>query len=544
MTIDRRKLRWNGWGWIDAPDILGEHAPAVWEWMGKTLGLHPLPSTLAKPLSEITLPPVRLAPGLLAGLSELMAPDRVKTDDFERAFHARGKSYHDLLHLRAGNLETAPDAVVYPASTGECLAAVQFAAAENIALIPYGGGSSVVGGVTGLAAPGQHGVISLDMTLLDQVLEIDEEALTARVQAGVYGPQLEAALQNRGFTLGHYPQSFEFSTLGGWIAPRGAGHQSNKYGKAEHWLVGATLATPKGLWHTERFPGSAAGPQMRDIVAGSEGILGVIIEAIVKIHPAPEVKDYRGYLFMDFAAGVAAAREMMQTGVQTAMIRLSDENETRFYTALTLGGQEPDPSVRFCAMLVGLEGSPAEVAHALGESRAIIEKHGGMHMGESLGENWYKGRFETPYLRDPMMDRGLGVDTLETATHWSNLLRLHDITAKALSDALDAHAAAPGAHGIVMSHLSHAYPDGASLYFTLAFPRAPERAVEQWLAVKNAASGAIVANGGTISHHHGVGIDHLPWIQTEKGAHGIAALKALKRELDPAGILNPGKLLP
>lgn len=545
MSIDRQKLRWNGWGWVDAPDTLGERAPAVWEWMGKTLGLHPLPFTPAKPLSEITLPPIRVvAPDLLASLSGLLAPERVKTDDFERAFHARGKSYHDLLHLRAGNLDTAPDAVAYPVSTEECLAVVQFAAAENIALIPFGGGSSVVGGVTGLAAPGQRGVISLDMTLMDQVLEIDEEALTARVQAGVYGPQLENALQARGFTLGHYPQSFEFSTLGGWIAPRGAGHQSNKYGKAEHWLVGATLATPKGLWQTESFPGSAAGPQMRDIVAGSEGILGVIIEATVKIHPLPEVKDYRGYLFMDFASGVAAAREMMQASVQTAMIRLSDENETRFYTALTLGGQEPDPSVRFCAMLIGLEGSQSEVAHALSESRAIVEKHAGIHMGESLGENWYKGRFETPYLRDPMMDRGLGVDTLETATRWSNLLRLHDITTEALSCALDAQAAFPKARGIVMSHLSHAYPDGASLYFTFAFPRAPERAVEQWLAIKRAVSDAIVANGGTISHHHGIGIDHLPWIQAEKGDHGISALKALKRELDPASIFNPGKLIP
>lgn len=544
MIFDRRKLRWNGWGWTDAPDTLGEKAEAVWAWIGQALGAHPLPWTPAKPLSEITLPPVRLSSDQIKDLTSILAPERVKTDDYERAFHARGKSYHDLLHLRAGKLDTAPDAVAYPVSTEETLAVVRFGAEHRIALIPFGGGSSVVGGVTARPGPGHAGVITLDTTRMNQVLAIDDVSLTARIQAGIYGPQLEEALQAKGYTLGHYPQSFEFSTLGGWIAPRGAGQQSNKYGKAEHWLVSATLATPRGLWITEGFPGSAAGPQLTDLIAGSEGTLGVITEAVVRIHPVPEVKDYRGYIFMDFAAGVDAARVMMQSGVPTAMIRLSDPEETCFYHALHTGGESADPSVRFCLMLVGLEGDKTEVAAARTRTQEIIEKHGGMHMGESLGETWYRGRFSTPYLRDPMLDRGLGVDTLETAACWSNLIPLHDAVTGAIAGAMAANAASPSAKGIVMSHLSHSYPDGASLYFTFMFPRALDHEISQWWAIKRAATDTILAHGGTLSHHHGVGEDHRPWMGREKGRIGAPPLNALKDSIDPTGILNPGKLLP
>lgn len=543
MSIDREKLRWNGWGWVDAPDVLGDKAAGVWKWMGEVLNLGPLPSTPAKALSEIRLPGPRLPGSAMDKLGRLLAPGRVKTDDFERAFHARGKSYHDLLHLRAGRVDTAPDLVAYPISTEETVALVQYAVEANIAVIPYGGGSSVVGGVTAVAAEGQAGAITLDMTLMDQVLAIDEEALIARAQAGVYGPQLEDALQARGYTLGHYPQSFEFSTLGGWIAPRSAGHQSNKYGKAEDWLVAATLATPEGVWTTEGFPASAAGPQMRDIVAGSEGVLGVITEAEFKIQRAPEILDYRAYVFPEFEAAVAAFRDLMQQDVPTAMIRLSDKPETFFLNAVDTGDAQGTGPAQFCLMLVGLEGDRATVDYGLERSRAIIKGHGGIHMGEGPGQSWYKGQFETPYLRDPMMDRGLGVDTLETATRWSSVLPLHGAVTKAIAGALEANAPA-GAHGgIVMAHLSHAYRDGASLYFIIAFPRDLEREVDQWWAVKRAASDAIVAHGGTISHHHGVGEDHLEWVGKEKGATTLEALRALKVRLDPAGVLNPGKLL-
>ncbi|HNR31536.1 MAG TPA: FAD-binding oxidoreductase [Candidatus Hydrogenedentes bacterium] len=600
--MDRKKLRWNGWGWTNGPDVLGAHADAVWAWIGRTVGVDPLPHTPAPGLDDTALPPGRFDDDLLARLGEIVGPEQVKTDPYERAFHARGKGYMDMLHLRTGRIDAAPDAVVYPQTAEECLALVRFAAENQLAVIPFGGGSSVVGGVTALTRPGQRGVLTIDMTLMDQVIAIDEESLVARVQAGIYGPQLEEALQARGFTLGHYPQSFEFSTLGGWIAPRGAGHQSNKYGKAEEWLVEATLATPGGLWCTQGFPGSAAGPQFRDLVAGSEGALGVITEAVVKLHRVPEVKDYRGYLFMDFAAAVAATRELMQRDVPTAMIRLSDPDETYFYAALktaTEGGTPPlrpvsdraaepteglPPSISI--MLVGLEGERAEVEHALAQCRGIIEQHGGVHMGEELGQTWYKGRFETPYLRDPMLDRGLGVDTLETCTRWSNLVRLHEAVTRAIHDAMAAweegkcgmrnaecglsnaecgtsplpegegqgegsnpkseirNLKSPPPRGICMAHISHCYRDGASLYFTFVFPRDPRDPMAQWWAIKRAASNAILANGGTISHHHGVGTDHREWYEAEIGPAGLETLRAAKRALDPEGILNPGKLLP
>jgi alkyldihydroxyacetonephosphate synthase len=307
--------------------------------------------------------------------------------------------------------------------------------------------------------------------------------------------------------------------------------------------VSARVATPQGLWETQGFPGSAAGPQFRDVIAGSEGVLGVITDAVIKIHRVPEVKDYRGYVFSSFDAGIGATREMMQSGVATAMIRLSDLNETFFYNALDTGGAGGDAPAVFCVMLVGLEGEPAEVAHALERSRGIIKKHGGLHMGETPGKSWYEKRFLTPYLRDPMMDRGLGVDTLETATRWSNIGPLHATVTKAIEDALAANAAAPGARGICMAHISHCYRDGASLYFGFAFPRALNREVGQWMAVKKAASDAIIASGGTISHHHGVGTDHMAWIAREKGPIGMDVLKAIKQRVDPTGIMNPGKLV-
>lgn len=544
MSIDRSRLRWNGWGWIEAPEVLGENAGAIWGWMARTLGLDSLPHTPAMPLEQIVLPPSRLDNNEHGRLAAMLSPERVKTDIYERAFHARGKSYHDLLYLRAGRLDTAPDAVVYPETASECLDVLRFCAETGYALVPYGGGSSVVGGVNATAGIGHRGAITLDTTLMNRLLWIDRESLVACAQAGIYGPHLEDALQAEGYTLGHYPQSFEFSTLGGWIAPRGAGHQSNRYGKAEEWLVSAELATPRGLWRTEAFPGSAAGPQARDLVAGSEGILGVITEAAFKIHPVPEVKDYRGYIFTDFHAAVDATRTLMQRGVPTAMIRLSDPDETRFYSALKMGGEEPDPGLRLCAMLVGLEGEKEAVEASLAASRVIIEQHGGMHFGESLGESWYKGRFETPYLRDPMLDRGIGVDTLETCTRWSNIVPLHEAVTRAIHEAMAAHPPFPGAHGICMAHISHAYHNGASLYFTFVLPRYPDSEIEQWLAVKLSASEAILEHGGTISHHHGVGEDHLPWIEREKGAIGLETIRAVKQQIDPANILNPGKLLP
>jgi alkyldihydroxyacetonephosphate synthase len=555
MTIDRSTLRWNGWGSTTQKNPLPADAPQ-WAWIRETLNLSRLPETPPVPLDAIALPRSRLAGPALARLRAIVGEAGLHTGDHERALHARGKSYHDLLYLRAGKLDVAPDAVVYPRSAEEVLAVVELCAGEDIALVPYGGGSSVVGGVNAIGrAPGQA-VLTLDTTLLARVLQIDRVSMTARVEAGIYGPALEDELQAHGVTLGHYPQSFEFSTLGGWIAARGAGQQSNRYGKAEKWLVSARLATPRGFWITEAAPASAAGPNLNQLVAGSEGTLGVICEATVKLHEVPAHRDYRGYLFQSFAAGVEAARRINHAEIPVAMVRLSDAGETHFFQAFSSGATR-GLKARLerallnatgftgdaCLMLVGHEGEADTVTWARRQSEEICKRLGALPLGTRPGERWYHGRFESPYSRDPLLDRGLGVDTLETSTRWSNITALHEQVASAIQDAMGANMPEPGARGVVMAHVSHSYLDGASLYFTFVFPRRLDAEITQWLAIKRAASEAIARHGGTISHHHGVGTDHLAWLPHEKGAIGMSLLEATKREIDPQRVLNPGKLL-
>lgn len=542
--MDKTKLRWNGWGLYDAPDVLGEKATGIWRWLGEYLGIGNLPNTPAVALDQASLEDPRLSSAQCEDIHRIIASDRVRTDAYERAYHARGRSYHDLLYLRNGDLWSAPDAIIYPKSIEEVEALVTYAAANDVVLIPYGGGSSVVGGVTPRKEKDIRPVLTVDMALMARILGVDRNSMMAHVETGIYGPDLERQLQEQGVTLGHYPQSFEFSTLGGWIAARGAGHQSNKYGKAEDWFIAARVITPTGIWITEKFPKSGAGPLVKDLVPGSEGTFGIITDAWVHLHEVPEKKEYRAYIFPEFESGVDAVRRLMQQPVPTAMVRLSDANETFFYSVLHGGAEvgENGP-LGFCLMLVGFEGQAEQVDAYRAQADTILAACGGADMGTSMGELWLSTRFETPYLRDPMLDRGLGVDTVETAVDWGRLLTLHDNVTTAMEDSLRRNHPRPGAKGIVMAHVSHSYRNGASLYFTFIFPRKLESPVEQWQAIKNDASNIIVEQGGTISHHHGVGMDHLPWMQKEKGLKGQQLLKQLKKTLDPKNIMNPGKLI-
>ncbi len=556
MTIERKSLRWNGWGPENQDNMLPDNAPQ-WAWMRDALGMARLPITKAKPLETITLAPCRLSDDIIGKLSAIVGGAQVKTDNYERAFHARGKSYHDLLYLRAGKLDMAPDAVVYPQNVDEVLAIIRLASDNDITLIPFGGGSSVVGGTNAMAKSLGGTVITLDTTLMSRIIQIDKIAMTATIEAGIYGPALEAALQKHGVTLAHYPQSFQFSTLGGWIAARGAGQQSNRYGKAEKWLVSAKLATPNGIWTTEATPASAAGPNLNQIVAGSEGTLGVICEATVRIHEIPARKDYRGYLFKDLASGIEAARRINHADIPVAMVRLSDAKETYFFQAFSATSSPNSLKARLqraylrfrgfndepCLMLIGHEGNTETVAWAQSRTETICTSLGAMKLGTSAGERWYHGRFGSPYSRDPMMDHGIGIDTLETSTRWSNIESLREKTVAAIENAIAENVPEPECKGIVMAHVSHSYPDGASLYFTYVFPRQLNREVEQWQAIKRAASDVLLENKGTISHHHGVGVDHTPWLQEEKGAIGFDLLKTIKAKMDPKGVMNPGKLL-
>ncbi|MBU6444087.1 MAG: FAD-binding oxidoreductase [Alphaproteobacteria bacterium] len=556
MSFDHSKLRWNGWGLAAHKDAVAADE-AVWNWLAERLGMPSLLATPARPLEEIALPVPRLSEQDRAALTAIVGAERILEDDYARAYHARGKSYHDLLHLRAGDLSCAPDAVVCPRGGEEVGAILRFADAQGIAVVPYGGGSSVVGGVTAEKGP-LRAVISLDLSGLDRLIDIDPVSQTATLEAGISGPALEKALAAKGMTLGHYPQSFEFSTLGGWISHRGAGQASSRYGRAEDWLVSVKLATPRGLLATEDFPASAAGPRLTDLVVGAEGQFGIVTEATVRVHPVPAVRDYRGFLFHDFAGGAAAIREAVQAELPVAMLRLSDAGETGFYRTFSGLGKRKGLKdwiegrvlsmrgfdANMAAMIVGLEGDAGTVAYARQHVEAIAKRLGAMPLGTGAGKRWLAGRFHGPYLRDPLLERGVGVDTLETATSWSKLDGLYAAVKTALETSIADTAPRPGARGIVMCHISHSYRDGASLYFTHIFPRTLDGEITQWQAIKKAAGDAVAANGGTISHHHGVGEDHLPWIAAEKGALGVEVLRAIKDTLDPKGILNPGKLIP
>ena len=559
MRYARQALRWNGWGSSEVSFDTRGRDREVWEFVADAVGLDPLPSTPAAPFEKVILPEPRWTPAILAGLIATTSEEQVKTDRYERAFHALGRSYHDMLRLRSGTLRTAPDAVVYPESTDEVLAVLAFCDAHGLAVVPFGGGSSVVGGVEGSDGlegsrrPRHRGVVTLDTTRMSRLLDVDPVSMTARAQAGIYGPSLEHELGERGFTLGHFPQSFEFSTLGGWIAARGAGQLSNRYGTADKFLVAASVATPTGLWTTRPFPASAAGPNLNHLIAGSEGSLGVITEATVKVHPVPETRKIGAFVLRDFEAGTAAVRALVQADIGAAMIRLSDADETRFFGAFRSALEPHGTASKLaekalglagfgdkCVMMVAFEGEARKVREGFRRALSIATRAGGLFVGESPGRAWWKRRFEMPYLRDPMMDRGVGVDTLETSTTWSNVPRLY----RAVQDAIRGATTRDGRRAVVMAHISHSYRDGASLYFTFVFARDLAREVEQWREIKDAASRAISEHGGTISHHHGVGIDHAAWLSAEKGTLGIDVLAAAKDTLDPNHVMNPGKLLP
>jgi alkyldihydroxyacetonephosphate synthase len=547
-VTEEAPTRWNGWG--DARRTFDFHgrADALWAFLEEALA-HPARATPAEELARLSLPELRLGDGELDALRGLVGAEHVRVDAAARAAHALGRSYRDLLRLRAGEPGRAvPDAVLRPGDHDGVQAILGWAHEREVAVVPFGSGSSVVGGVEALAGP-HRAAVSVDLRRLSRLLDFDPISRVATFEAGVEGPALEAALESRGHLLGHHPQSFEHSTLGGWIAARGAGQKSNRYGTMAERLVGARLATPVGEWIIEPHPHSAAGPDLTQVIAGSEGALGVITEATVSVHALPERRRFAAFLFRDFPAGAAAVRTLVQAELPLTTVRLSDADETYFYGALRKvlrpGPDRTGPVLRTlglrrpCALLLVLEGEGAAIDAAYGRTLYLGTRAGGLFVGTGPARSWHAGRFDSPYLRDPMMDQGFGVDTLETATRWSNVEALHARVREAIEGAFTAR----GERVLVLAHVSHAYPDGASLYFTFVFGRDREDPEGQWRAAKDAASDAIRAGGGTISHHHGVGLDHRRWMDEEVGDVGLRALRGLKAAVDPKGILNPGKLL-
>ncbi len=364
-----------------------------------------------------------------------------------------------------------------------------------------------------------------------RVLEVDVESGLATVEAGIFGPPLEARLNAAGFTLGHFPQSFEYSTLGGWIATRSAGQNSTRYGKIEENVESVRMIFPGGLIDTPCVPAAAAGPDLNQIIAGSEGTLGVITRATIRLAPLPAQSDYRAYLLPNFDEGVEASREILQSGLRPAVLRLSDEAESEA-TALMQAGAE---GLSRCLCILGFDGDEAEIACCWQRATPILERHGEQSLGSDPGEAWRRSRFEAPYLRDLLLDQSIMVDTLETATTWSNYLKLYRSVRDAMQNAMGG--------GIVMAHLSHAYTHGASVYYTFLAAQRKGEELEQWQEVKDAASRAIIEGGGALSHHHGIGAEHRRWLPDYLGEGGIKTLRALKQAFDPQDIMNPSKLI-
>jgi alkyldihydroxyacetonephosphate synthase len=500
-------------------------------------------------LDDVRLGERHLPGGIRQSLTEIVGEEWVRDDRISRILHAAGKGYPDLFRMRTGAAEAAPEVVVYPGSEDDVRRVLDLCGSERLAVVPFGGGTSVVGGVEPVR-DGLREVVSLDMSRMASASAVDERSLTVTLGPGLRGPAAEDELGRAGFTLGHFPQSFEYSSVGGWVATRSAGQASTGYGTIEKLVRGLRMVTPAGEIATEPLPASAAGPQLREVLVGSEGVLGVITESTLKVRPRPAERHYEGWMFRSFEDGVEALRLLEQGGNFPDVARLLDEDETRLSMSLAGGDSLKQRAGRAyvgvrrysegCLAIVGFEGDRTTVARRRALAARRLRGGGGLSLGEAPGRAWEQGRFEGPYLRDALMDRGLFIETLETATRWSSLLGLHKAVREALHEAL----AGRGTPGMVMCHVSHLYPDGASLYFTFVAAQEEGAELAQWQAVKSAACDAIVAAGGTITHHHAVGRDHAPWMEQEVGLLGVEALWALKGRFDPAGIMNPGKLLP
>jgi alkyldihydroxyacetonephosphate synthase len=545
MTPTREMLRrdtsYDRWGEDGMEPELGPDARAM---LAERIGG-------GEPLSRIPLGSVEVIPAAAIPDSVVAAaggPDAISTSDEDRIRHAAGKGYPDLIRMRSPRIERAPDAVLAPPDQRAVAAVLAACTAEGIAVVPFGGGTSVVGGVE--PEPGGfERIVSLDLTALRDVA-VDPVSMTARLGPGLRGPEAEAALNSQGFTLGHFPQSYRYATIGGYAATRSAGQSSSGYGRFDAVATEIELTAPAGTLRTLSTPHTAAGPALRELALGSEGVFGVITEVGVRIRPNPEQKRYEGWFAPDFAAGIATIRELAQAGALPDVVRLSDRDETEVSLALSgLDGVKRsglDAYLRLrgrsegCMLIAGWEGERESVERRRQLSRRLLRKGGAVPLGGSPGRSWARGRFEGPHLRDVLIDAGILVETLETSHTYARVEELY----AAVRAALASEIGSDGGRGIVMCHVSHAYRDGVSLYFTFLTPARPGSEIDQWAGLKAAACEAIVATDGTITHHHAVGRDHAPYMAAEIGELGIETLLGAKARLDPAGIMNPGKLLP
>ncbi|MCL9761494.1 FAD-binding oxidoreductase [Frankia sp. AiPa1] len=522
------------WGWGSA--LAHQPLPASFSALLGQLGI-PVRATRPVGPGEVRLPPMRLPAAARRALEAVVGEAHVRTGAEERIRHCRGRSTTDLLLLRSGDASAAPDAVVLPVDHDEVLAVLRVATRERVVVVPFGGGTSVVGGLVPSGLDGRP-VIALDLRRLDRLGRIDRESGTAELDAGLRGPQVEELLAPHGLTLGHIPQSWEYATVGGFAATRSSGQASGGYGRFDDLVVALRVATPAGGWDLGRAPASAAGPDLRELVLGSEGTFGVITRVTVRVRPLPARRIYEGWSVPDFGTGLQLVRDLSARDLRPTICRLSDETETAGELPTdTVAGTEGGVAGG-CRLITGFEGSGAAVAEHARQVAVVLRAGGSRPLGPDVGAAWEAGRFRAPYLRDALLDLGVFAETLETAGFWSTLPALYGGVRAALVDTLGEAGLAP----VVMCHVSHLYATGASLYFTVVCGQGDDP-IRSWQAAKAAAGEAIVAAGGTITHHHAVGTEHRPWLGDEIGSLGLDVLRAVKRTLDPVGILNPGVLI-
>ena len=519
------------WGWGHEERTLSEaDARAVAKRLGGLTGLEPGGYTAPPTLEEITLPPSRLkTPPSLASI--------VKTDPYERAAHTYGKSYPDYIRAFACDFACAPDLVAYPETEDDIRHLLDWAADAGAAVIPFGCGSTVVGGTEPQVGDTYNGTLTIDLRKLDQVLEVDATSRAARIQAGVLGPALEAQLKPSGLTLRHFPQSFEFSTLGGWIATRSGGHFATLYNHIDELVESLRTVTPAGVIESRRLPGSGAGPSPDRMIIGSEGSLGIITEAWVRLHARPTYRASAAIAFDDFYQAAEAVRAVSQSGLYPTNCRLVDAEETRLAGA-------GDGS--FHLVVLGFESADHPLDAWMARALECVRDHGGRDAGDAgernqVADAWREAFINAPYAREGLIANGLMHDTFETAITWDRLPEFH---ARVKGETERIVKEVTGAPGHVSCRFTHVYPDGPAPYFT--YHGAPKAGSEiaQWREIKAAASDALIAAGGTITHHHAVGRDHMPWYTKQRPALFGSALQAAKDTLDPTGMLNPGVLLP
>jgi alkyldihydroxyacetonephosphate synthase len=538
--VTREGVFW-GWGEPGAGPSLPDQAAGF---LRSALGVEG--AVVARPvaLEEVRLCPPELSSAVRSRLAGIVGEEHVRDDAATRAGRCRGKSYLDLLRQRAGDCEDAPDAVVAPGDAGVAQQVIYACSEEGIAVVPYGGGTSVVGGLEPLRGR-YDALISLDLGRLDGLLSFDERSHTAWLGGGMRLPEADHALGRHGFTLNHTPQSYEWATIGGCVATRSAGQSSTGHGRIGENVIALRCATPVGELATLAVPATAAGPSLKELVIGSEGTLGAITSVGLRVFPRPATARYEGWFVHSFAEGADALRQLVQAGIEPDVARLSDEPETQLGQAIGgTGGLKDRAAGAFlrargyaggCLLICGWEDDAAAIARRRAPAGRALRRAGAMPLGEGPGRSWLASRYAGPHLRDDLLDRGVLVETLETATSWSNLEALKGAVTHALQGALGAP--------LVMCHVSHLYATGASLYFTALAAQDAEDPFGQWQRAKAAATDAILATGGTLSHHHAVGADHAPWMPAEAGALGHDVLRVLKERCDPAGVMNPGKLL-